>query len=663
MLREAIRTMPIPGSPPRLPRVGATIGLAFVDAALRQNHIRRVSERIELLEHGSAKRSVRVDLSLSLLTDSQRTASEQYSRLRRASDSVYAQRKDPARTSWVPVARLNRRSVSPVEVHQADGSYVPRLTQSETGRLMAAAMYRLLRSILQSTPQASNTRSELFSFLNADDDSRWLVQRSLMAIAMERAMPTEERKRELATGTVLGPASRQRNLALSILEDSAPELQEYFRLLDVILTDYLVVVALPSSVDEHSLVYSAPLEAHTCISSPRYIVGSLRHSLLKPGSSYTVEYETPVSSSLRAYHLVVETATDLMITNMFLSSNAETKAASAIGKNLEYLAERLECSLSAPSETDYEVKILELEVQTSVRQLSELVRRRMWEADHTGQCFSGASAPVSLRLHDAISLGEATTDESGRLRSSLLHHPAVTPLSLREASRELRQSDLGRDLSAESDPASSRAHAYWRRPTESRAGTIDTTTVRCVIEIVDSSNLRARGVALFLVSVAALKFASASQTFGTVSFWEWPSATSGGFQSDALVAVFLLVPGFLFSRLSLPSAGTISGMLRVWTRLLAYVAIANASFLAATVAAGSEDRALAGWMLGSLILDFLCLLLLLSEFGRSPIGGDPTRTSPTRIVGLLPGWTQDPGSTQPQAVAAAFRTVGSRDGF
>src|SRR5687768_5144758 len=69
LLTRAIMEVPLPGAPPRVHQLGAEIGLAFVDGTLRQNHVRRISESLQLIDHRAALQSVRVDLSLSLLND------------------------------------------------------------------------------------------------------------------------------------------------------------------------------------------------------------------------------------------------------------------------------------------------------------------------------------------------------------------------------------------------------------------------------------------------------------------------------------------------------------------------------------------------------------------------------------------------------------------
>src|SRR5690348_16312885 len=81
LLKEAIRSVPIPGAPPALSREGAAVGLAFLDMALRQNHVRWLTERLALIEHRSATRTTEVDIRLSLLDVGQREASRLFQRV------------------------------------------------------------------------------------------------------------------------------------------------------------------------------------------------------------------------------------------------------------------------------------------------------------------------------------------------------------------------------------------------------------------------------------------------------------------------------------------------------------------------------------------------------------------------------------------------------
>src|SRR3954452_25337416 len=192
-LRHAIETIPIPGAPPRLSREGAAVGLALLDTSLRLNHVRRLTERLTVVEHGTARRSTEVDVSLKLLDEGQRQATAQLQDLiGQEHGARAASRPARQRSLWVPLARLPRRDVSPVDVFDSTGQKLPRLTQHEASRLVAAGLYRLLRGILASDENAQTAKHELNTFLFQVHEPRWLIQQALLTLLTERNHPEEE---------------------------------------------------------------------------------------------------------------------------------------------------------------------------------------------------------------------------------------------------------------------------------------------------------------------------------------------------------------------------------------------------------------------------------------------------------------------------------------
>src|SRR5690242_6757507 len=75
----------VPGSPARLSRDDAPIGLSFLETALRLNHVRRITETLTLSEHGAATRSVEMDIGIGLLDSPQLEAGMLFA-LRRHAD-------------------------------------------------------------------------------------------------------------------------------------------------------------------------------------------------------------------------------------------------------------------------------------------------------------------------------------------------------------------------------------------------------------------------------------------------------------------------------------------------------------------------------------------------------------------------------------------------
>lgn len=113
--QEAIRTVPVPGAPPAMSREGAAVGLAFLDMALRQNHIRRLTERLHLVEHCSAVRTTEVDIRLSLLDQRQRDATQLFQRLTSVS------RVSDTRMILSAVGRRSRTLTVPRKVRRVTG--------------------------------------------------------------------------------------------------------------------------------------------------------------------------------------------------------------------------------------------------------------------------------------------------------------------------------------------------------------------------------------------------------------------------------------------------------------------------------------------------------------------------------------------------------------
>jgi hypothetical protein len=651
-LEEAILSVPLPGSPPRLPRVGAPIGLAFVDGALRQNHVRRVSDSLALVEHGVVERTVRIDLSLSLLTDSQYDAGALYS-------SVRAAHRDPTHPGatglvWVPIARLSRRAVSPVEVTSGHGDRVPRLTQDETSRLMAPAMYRLLRAILQSAPDASNETSRLYRFLHWEDESRWVVQRALVALTTERAHPHRARRRVRSTGTIDGIGAERRTLALEMLRENAELLGDYYRLLDVVLNDYVVVVGLSPDEDEHSLSYNSPLEAEFPARTLGGRISRFARQIRSAGSIYDVSYTAPLPPGVRVYHMEAETEPGLSIENLYLTTNRDESRVRRLADDLRHLSEQLTL-LSSSARSDGFRKILELELQTALRDLSEIVRRRQWEGDHVRLPLTDDAAPTCQMLHGLVVRGEATPDGNGEPRSALHLHPRVTPDSLAAAADELEDFDLGIDLSAEDDPARNCAHAYWRRPTEVRRAATQATDMQCYLRIVDASAARPKNVGLFVCGVLVLKLFVASVILGNPLSWLDEGDASVTYEADAVASLLLLVPGFLYARLELPSSNTVAGRLRAWVRGLAYIVIGSSVVVATCLAVGVS----AGWLRvvfgAALVVDCLCLIALRSRFRRN------RAEYRRRIPYPLPGWCGAASDSDEEiAPDVVFTGVGTR---
>jgi hypothetical protein len=585
-LREAISTVPVPGAPPSLSREGAVVGLAFLDIALRLNHIRRLTERLAVAEHGIARRTTEVDISLNMLDTGQREAARLFKQL--ASRGFDDRANGPIRDAamWVPVARISRSMAEPVDVRNAEGDKVPRLTQHETSRLLASGLYRLLRQSLTGHSDSVNQDSDLHQVLFKIHEPRWLIQYALLTLFSERHRPDEKSIWDRTPGTVEGHGRQYRKLALEILDSYADYLREYSLLLDIAVNHHLLVVALDSRSDEHILTYDSPLYVNEQSSPFKRLWRTLRAS----GEGYYMQYHTGIPSTLRSYHLVVEAAADVDVSRMYLKTDADAKIVRSLTSDLRFLAESLKSQKEMPMGEPAK-KQLELESQIALRTLAELVRRRMWEASHAHITLSKDGLSASLRLAQAAISGEATRNPQGEISNSLINHPYVSPENLWAAAEELEREEMSYDLSLENDPTTSRAHAYWRTAPQRPANSSQIEILAGAI-LRDATQAGPRSVFSYALALSGISYIVAA--FITRSAWPYGAGSRafGHIENvEGVIAVLLLVPGFLYTRLTLPDPHSVSGHLRAVPRFVAQFCIFAMVTLSATIAAGSK-----GWI-------------------------------------------------------------------
>lgn len=448
-LRTAINETAVPGAPPRLSRRGTLMGIALLEAALGMHHVRRLTENVVITEHAHARRFTEIDVNLSGFDERRRKVF--------SADPLTANSANAAKL-WIPVARISRDNGIPIDVRDATGQRVPRMTQYESSYIVASGMYRLLRAILASHQDARESGSELNRYLYKVAEPRFLLESALATLLTERSKPRNQRPERRTPGTVDGVGARHRNLALFVLDKYDYLLPDYYALLKVALSDYLLVVALNGASPEHSLSYESPLYVEPDAARRRI---ARRLNAARQGIS--VSYSTTLPSSLRSYHLVVETAPDLEIRHLYLSTAADADTVRQLSANLRELGRRIESMNQRPLDRPRE-KVLELEVQSVLRDLADLVRRRRWEYDQAGG-GSEIEVPSAEKLVHATLSGEAVLVDgvAGGIDNSILRHLLITPESLSRAASEIESLDLANDLSFEDDPANNKAHAYWRR--------------------------------------------------------------------------------------------------------------------------------------------------------------------------------------------------------
>jgi len=607
-LRHAIETVPIPGAPPRLSRQGAAVGLALLDTSLRLNHVRRLTERLTVVEHGAARRATEVDVSLRLLDEGQREATVVLADLvGREHGEHTASRQTPQ--LWVPVARLPRRDVSPVDVFDSRGRKLPRLTQHEASQLIASGLYRLLRGILAGDEHARSAKGDLNTFLFQVHEPRWLVQQALLTLLTERNHPEQEFVFEPAEGTVPGYGSQCREMALDILDAYADLLVEYTQLLDIAVRDYPLVVALDDSVDEHRLTYETPLHVDAKVPWLK----EQWQRLMAGRRGYFVSYETTIPATLRSYHLVASTAPEAEIARMYLTTDADRGPVDGLAEDLLALAERQDSApLQETGGGDH--KILELQAQTTLRKLADLVRRRNWEAGQAGVELPARTLPACHRLAAAATTGDAVRTATNELDNSLLRHPHFTSPHLRAAAGELRDREFGHDLVLVTTVTDKEARAYWRR-SGSGDPRGEQVRVRAGLVLKDSTKSGPFSVMLYALAVGMVSFVLGWLLIGGP--WPYGRAATEALthigDGQSVITMLLLVPGFLYTRLSLPPRRTVLGYLGTLPRALGQLSIMGAAAFAATIATQSRGEVVQISFTLAVGLPVLAALLLLEQ--------------------------------------------------
>ncbi len=248
-----------------------------------------------------------------------------------------------------------------------------------------------------------------------------------------------------------------------------------------------------------------PLYAHEPARGPlRGLVRRLRTG----ADGYCLSYSSRISSSVRSYQLVLQTEPGVHIERMFLSTDADQHLVDELRADLDVLAARLGAD---PGDRTSQ-KILELQTQTTLRKLADLVRRREWDADHAGVEQRRTLPECSVLARVAVS-GEGVESDDHGVDNSILRHPRLDAGRLRRAARELRLGEAHRDLSIERDPESHRAHAYWRGPGGDTRGSAQVALYAAAL-LTDTTVAGPRAVRLYGVAVAAIGYAAAASSRG-----------------------------------------------------------------------------------------------------------------------------------------------------
>jgi hypothetical protein len=396
----------------------------------------------------------------------------------------------------------------------------------------------------------------------------------------------------------------------------------------------VLVVALSDSTDEHLLRYETPLRVEGHASALR----EFGRRFVASRKGYHVEYEARFPATLRSYHLVTETAQGVDITTMYLSTDADLQLTARLTADLNTIADKWSAYQKQPIGLPTK-KIIELQAQAKTRLLADLLRRRDWEANYAGLRLQEELLSASYQLSSVATAGEAVKLPNQDLNNSILDHPRFHEEGLRKASQEIVESQLGRDLSLERDPPANRAHAYWRRPANRL---VEEGQIRVTSHMIlrDGTAAGPRAIVAYAVAVAGITYVTGC--FLTQSLFpygeELAAVFEGPVHAEALVAVLLLVPGFLYTRLSLPPKHSIVGYLKGITRFIAHVSIFAMALLSAAIAAHAGGWLIRLMFVACTLLPLLSTLLLVGKLSEPPAVALARTSAPRWAVGKRRRW-------------------------
>lgn len=573
LMCATVKQTPIPGAPIPNSGIGADVGLSFLDSSLRQNHVRRITERLTLVDHGVVSKLTELHVSISKLDQSQVQASRLYSHLHGGPPV----REPESEILWIPIARLPTARSSPVEVFDGDGRLLPRLTQFETSKIIAAGLYKLVRAILTTLVGSDSHNSAANRMLHGVDEARWLLESSIHNLLAIRGKPGRPTAFPKTDGTVSGPNAAIRRLVLEVLECYRADLSSFYELLQIAYYDYLIIVGLNPRAGEQTLRYNGSTTVET-FGSPWK-----KHFTKRNLAAYRVDYTSQLPATLPAYHFVVDVDPQVAIDAIYLTTDSDQGLAESTCSELVYIAQRMS-SASENVPPVFQRKYLELQLQTAARSVADLLRNRSWEANLGSQGIDATKLSAAQSLAQLVTADEAVATNTGT-DSSLLMHPLVTPQLLEQAAAEIASTALGSSFSGSSDPPGSSSHSYWRR---SRAIGKDhrPITVNARFILRDGSESRPRRVWTYAFVMAVLSWLVASLMARGV--WPLYLVKQGPAQADAVVAILLLVPGFLYSRLDLGRRGSIIAELRKSASLVGVMCIGSATTFAAVIACSSD---------------------------------------------------------------------------
>jgi hypothetical protein len=633
LFRELLETMThtdVPTARPKFDRQTEATGLTLLSLALRLNHVVRVTENLRLINTDHVSRTVSVDVDLRNLTALQRQALT----VREAASTLAPSLADTEKVGprgfgtgrprlWVPVSRHSREDLAPVVVKNAEGTVVPRLTQQAATRAVIAGVTRLFRTHLNSQRPLIGASFERESHARA----RWLIESAIATLidqGMHGDLPTESP----ASADELSIRTIARNYLLNM---DAGQSSHYAELLRAACREYILIVMVPADESHHFLTYETPLIPAVRSSTARRRAW---RALLPFSTEFTVDYVTQIPRSVASYHVTIDVPEEIDVRRFILSSDADDVVVEDLGNRIHALTTpvdgaRFDEALAAAERREVEamLRVLGRRRHLDVHGFDyylknrDLLHRRL-RGNLRSDKESQAPQVSDLRTVKDLPLNEADIGS----------HSSNTPppLTLAQIGKWITSHKLGLDVSTDNDPRENGAHAQWR-PVALGFGhpSLEPVEARIFLALADEPPALvesvARMVGALVVVVLGVLIAGIAGTYSSggdaaAEAGKCPSLSDCLTipQADAAVAVLLIVPGILLTRLDIQSTHSVLGRLRRFPQMVAYLSVVITTGLALIVAGANEDSALLFWAfcIAAALLIVLLVLCFFEQLAR-----------------------------------------------
>jgi hypothetical protein len=715
-LLDAIDSIPVPGEWLTYSHADEAAGLTLMELSLRMDYIHRVSENLTLVDSTHMHREVSIDLDMRKVTSRQRRAlsirplgpmvnrsfrtdapSGTTTSTPAAEDTEATPEQESGRLIWVPIARHSRGDLASVEVRNGKDEVMVRLSDDAIKAALSGGLTRLFKAQLTTRLRSDSSHG----LTPADLLSRYLFERAIAHCVHHGVRPRSATDSPtsgveswngaglLPTATEQEPGALSPEEILNIRKQARSYLeelqdrhrQEFLGLLAMASEEQFLVVLLPALPSQVHLHYVAPPMPTDSRTSP---VARRIRNLLPLNREYTVEYETQMPRTINSYHVSLAVPEEIKVRHFLLSSDIDASFVAAVRLDLIRLAGTvpLDENDPGPMSAVWEDELVNL--LTRISALAEargagLRRYRSYisrvlaqhggrlpdprspsdgDPDPIGSIVRGPGSIESLlslaRLHaHGLVLDELMTMDRRRLVTFLFHLAEFLP-----------RFNADFDVVTDSDPRDNGANAQWNPQQLSPGARFEPVRLGFFVALADEPPSLVESVARMVLGLLAMVTFIAAPSFVLDPIPGLPGAiwdhenVSG---SDALVAVLLLIPGILLSRLDIPHTHSILGELRVFPRRIAYTSVVITSVLALLAAADVSTMARWSPYASGLLLGLLglCGIEFLARTVRRRRLVPRSQFTPGWLMQAMTG--VDHLSDRRMAIDAGFQAIGQAE--